>query len=171
MHFEEDEYERNSSVAHTRTTHPPSPKISMFTQVLSNREPLLNKVLDQLPNPTVSQCQMFALVVLSALSLCFLLLYSKYLVISGAAPLDICYGSALFSFAFSIVLLCFRVRTTHFELISVKHEHRSTYVWGSIIGVVGVLILAQSIKIISASIVGTSVLLIVPPASLLSSFK
>ena len=43
--------------------------------------------------------------------------------------------------------------------------------WGSIIGIVGVMILAQSIKIVSASIVSTSVLLIVPPASLLSSFN
>ena len=85
---------------------------------------------------------MFALIVLSAISLCFLLLYSKFLVRKGAAPLDICYGSALFAFSFSILLLCFRVRTTHFELISIKQEHRATYAWGSIIGTVGVLILA-----------------------------
>ena len=87
---------------------------------------------------------MYILIVFSAFSLCFLLIYSKFLV-SGpmkAAPLDICYGSALFSLAFSILLLCFRVRTTHIELIKIKGEHRQTYMWGSIIGLVGVLILA-----------------------------
>jgi hypothetical protein len=46
VNFEEDEYERNSSVGNTCTTHPPSPKLSMFSQALSNREPLLNKVLE-----------------------------------------------------------------------------------------------------------------------------
>lgn len=56
-HFEEEEYERNSSVGgNTLPVHPPSEKISTFSQALGNREPLLNKVLDQLPNPTISQC-------------------------------------------------------------------------------------------------------------------
>lgn len=87
---------------------------------------------------------MYTFIALSAASLCYLLIYSKYLV-SGpkkAAPLDICFGSALFSLIFSMVLLCFRVRTTHIELIRIKGEHRQTYMWGSIIGLVGVLILA-----------------------------
>ena len=53
-HFEEEEYERNSSARNTLPVHPPAEKISMFSQTLGNREPLLNKVLDQLPNPTIS---------------------------------------------------------------------------------------------------------------------
>jgi hypothetical protein len=116
---------------------------------------------------------MFLLIVMSAFSLCFLLIYSKFLIGGSvkAAPLDLFYGSALFSLSLSIVLLSFRVRTTHIGMIQIKHDFRHTYMWGSIIGLVGVLILSQSIKQVNAAIVGTSVLLIVPPASILYSFK
>lgn len=101
------------------------------------------------------------------------MIYSKYM-INGfvhAAPLDLCYGVALFSLSFSTIILCFRVRSSPMELIQIKNDLRYTCLWGAVIGLVGSLLIFHAMREISASLVGTAVVLIVPPATLLTSFK
>ena len=134
---------------------------------------MLNRAFDKIPNPSISQIQMFILIVTSGIAACFFFIYTKYM-ISGfahAAPLDLCYGVALFSLSFSTIFLCFRVKSSPMELIQIKSDLRYTCLWGAVIGLVGSLLLFHAMREISASLVGTAIVLIVPPATLLTTFK